>query len=68
MRVLVILSFILVISFKLGLDLVFWMESPLYGIRGTVGIIAYFVAYSIIGDMILAPCDFWRLSSLKVFQ
>ena len=68
MRVLVILSFILAISFMIGLDLVLWMESPLYGIGGIVGMIAYFVAYSISGDMILAPRDYWRLSSWKVFQ
>lgn len=68
MRVLVFLSFILAIAFMLGLDVVLWMEDPLYGIGGLVGVIAYFVAYAISGDMIIAPRDFWRLSSWQVFK
>ncbi len=52
----------------LGLDVVLWMEEPLYGIGGIVGIVAYFIAYSISGDMIIAPRDFWRLSSWQVFK
>ena len=38
----------------LGLDVVLWMENPLYGIGGLVGIISYFIAYAISGDMIIA--------------
>ena len=68
MRVLVFLSFILAIAFMLGLDFVLWMENPLYGIGGLVGIVAYFIAYAISGDMIIAPRDFWRLSSWQVFK
>ena len=68
MRVLVFLSFCLSIAFMLGLDVVLWMEEPLYGIGGIVGIVAYFIAYSISGDMIIAPRDFWRLSSWQVFK
>ena len=52
----------------LGLDVVLWMEEPLYGIGGIVGIVAHFIAYSISGDMIIAPRDFWRLSSWQVFK
>ena len=68
MRVLVFLSFCLSIAFMLGLDVVLWMEESLYGIGGIVGIVAYFIAYSISGDMIIAPRDFWRLSSWQVFK
>ena len=68
MRVLVFLSFILAIAFMLGLDFVLWMKNPLYGIGGLVGIVAYFIAYAISGDMIIAPRDFWRLSSWQVFK
>ena len=68
MRVLVFLSFCLSIAFMLGLDVVLWMENPLYGIGGLVGIISYFIAYAISGDMIIAPRDFWRLSSWQVFK
>ena len=68
MRVLVFLSFCLSIAFMLGLDVVLWMEEPMYGIAGLVGFIAYFIAYAISGDMIIAPRDFWRLSSWQVFK
>lgn len=52
----------------LGLDAVLWMEDPLYGIGGIVGIVAFFIAYAISGDVIVAPRDFWRLSSWQVFK
>ena len=52
----------------LGLDLVLWAENPMFGIGGILGIIAYFIAYSISGDMVIAPRDFWRLSSWQVFK
>ena len=68
MRVLVFLSFIFAIAFMLGLDVVLWMENPLYGIGGIVGFVAYFIAYSISGDTIIAPRDFWRLSNWQVFK
>jgi hypothetical protein len=32
----------------LGLDLVLWAENPMFGIGGILGIIAYFIAYSIV--------------------
>lgn len=50
-----------------GLDVVLWIENPLYGIGGIVGIIAFFIAYAISGDMIITPRDFWRMSSWQVF-
>lgn len=46
-----------------GLDMVLWMENPMYGIGGIIGIIAFFIAYTISGDMIVAPRYFWRLSN-----
>ena len=68
MRVLVFISFFLAVVFMLGLDVVLWKENPLYGIGGLVGVIAYFIAYAISGDMIVVPRDFWRLSSWQVFK
>lgn len=68
MRILVFLSFCLSVAFMVGLDIVLWMEEPLYGIGGIVGIVAYFIAYAISGDMIIAPRDFWRLSCWQVFK
>ena len=68
MRVILFLSFCLSIAFMVGLDTLLWMETPMYGIAGIIGIIAYFIAYSISGDMIIAPRDFWRLSSWQVYK
>ena len=68
MRVILFLSFCLSIAFMVGLDTLLWMETRMYGIAGIIGIIAYFIAYSISGDMIIAPRDFWRLSSWQVYK
>lgn len=68
MRILVFLSFVFAVAFMLGLDIILWKEDPLYGIGGIIGVIVYFVAYAISGDMIIAPRDFWRLSSWQVFK
>ena len=68
MRVLVFLSFCLAILLMLGLGFTLWTENPLYGVGGLVGIVAFFIAYAISGDMIIAPRDFWRLSSWQVFR
>ena len=48
----------------LGLDVVLGMEEPVYGIAGLVGFIAYFIAYSISGDMIIAPRETKQLASI----
>lgn len=68
MRVLTFLTFILAMIFMVGLDIVLFVEDPLYGIGGIIGIIGFFVAYSISGDMIIAPRDYWRLSNWEVFK
>ena len=68
MPVFVFIAFASSIAFMLGLDILMWMESPLYGIGGLIGIVAFFIAYAISGDMIIAPRDFWRLSSWQVFK
>lgn len=52
----------------LGVGFTLWTENPLYGVGGLVGIVAFFIAYAISGDMIIAPRDFWRLSSWQVFR
>ena len=52
----------------IGLDIVLFMEDPLYGVGGIIGTIGFFLAYSISGDMIVAPRDYWRLSSWEVFK
>ena len=68
MKIIVFLSLCFSIAFMLGLDLVLWAGNPMFGIGGILGIIAYFIAYSISGDMVIAPRAFWRLSSWQVFK
>lgn len=50
------------------LDAVLWGESSIYGIGGIIRIISFFIAYAISGNIIVAPRDFWRLSSWQVFK
>lgn len=52
----------------LGLTVFLFMEDVLYGAGGVLGIIAFFIGYSISGDMIVAPRDYWRLSKWDVFM
>lgn len=68
MRVLTFLTFTIAIIFMVGLDIVFFTEDILYGVGGIIGIISFFIAYSISGDMIIASRDYWRLSSWQVFR
>lgn len=68
MKFFVYFSFTLAIVFMLTMDVVMWTEHVLYGIGGLIGMIGFFIAYSISGDMIIAPRDFWRFSSWQVFK
>lgn len=68
MRFFVVLTFVVAIAFMIGLDVVLFCENALYGVGGIIGIIAFFIAYSISGDMIVAPRDYWRLSNWEVFK
>lgn len=51
-----------------GMDIFLFLEDVLYGIGGIIGILGFVIAYSISGDMIIAPRDYWRLSSWQVFR
>ena len=68
MRFLTFLTFIIAMTFMAGMDIFLFSEDVLYGIGGIIGIIGFFIAYSISGDMIIAPRDYWRLSSWQVFR
>ena len=52
----------------IGMDIFLLSEDVLYGIGGIIGILGFVIAYSISGDMIIAPRDYWRLSSWQVFR
>ena len=68
MRVLTFLTFVIAMIFMVAMDIFLFSEDALYGIGGIIGIIGFFIAYSISGDMIVAPRDYWRLSSWQVFR
>lgn len=68
MRVLTFLTFLIAMIFMVAMDIFLFSEDVLYGIGGIIGIIGFFIAYSISGDMIIAPRDYWRLSSWQVFR
>ena len=54
--------------FMVAMDIFLFSEDVLYGIGGIIGILGFVIAYSISGDMIIAPRDYWRLSSWQVFR
>mgnify|MGYP003301912420 FL=1 len=68
MRILTFLTFVIAMIFMVAMDIFLFSEDVLYGIGGIIGIIGFFIAYSISGDMIIAPRDYWRLSSWQVFR
>ena len=68
MKVLTFLTFVIAMIFMVAMDIFLFSEDVLYGIGGIIGIIGFFIAYSISGDMIIAPRDYWRLSSWQVFR
>jgi hypothetical protein len=68
MRVLTFLTFVIAMAFMVGMDIFLFSEDVLYVIGGVIGIVGFFIAYSISGDMIVAPRDYWRLSSWQVFR
>ena len=68
MRVLTFLTFLIAMIFMVAMDIFLFSEDVLYGIGGIIGIIGFFIAYSISGDMIIAPRDYWKLSSWQVFR
>ena len=68
MRILTFLTFVIAITIMAGMEVFLFTEDVLYGIGGVIGIVGFFIAYSISGDMIVAPRDYWRLSSWQVFR
>ena len=67
MRVLSFLAMLTSFVFMIGLDVVLFEEEVMYGIGGIIGIIGFVIAYSISGNMILTPRDFFFESSLGNF-
>ena len=68
MRVLTFLTFVIAMAAMIGMDIFLFSEDELYGLGGIIGILGFFIAYSISGDMVIAPRDYWRLSRWEVFR
>ena len=68
MRVLTFLTFVIAMAALIGMDIFLFSEDELYGLGGIIGIIGFFIAYSISGDMIISPREYWALSSWEVFR
>ena len=68
MRILTFLTFVIAMAAMIGMDIFLFSEDELYGLGGIIGILGFFIAYSISGDMVIAPRDYWRLSSWEVFK
>lgn len=68
MRVLSFLAMLTSFVFMIGLDVVLFEEKVMYGIGGIIGIIGFVIAYSISGNMILTPRDFFFESSWGIFK
>ena len=52
----------------LAADAVLWTVSIYSGIGGIIGIVGFFVGYSISGGMTIAPRDYWRFPEFTVFK
>lgn len=50
------------------LDTCLWTVSVYSGIGGLIGIVGFFVGYSISGGMTIAPRDYWRFPEFTVFK
>ena len=49
-------------------DIYLWTFSWCLGVGGLLGLIGFFVGYSISSGMTLAPRDYWRLPDYEVFR
>lgn len=50
------------------LDTCLWIVSVYSGIGGIIGIVGFFIGYSISGGMTIAPRDYWRFPEFTVFK
>ena len=49
-------------------DIYLWAFSWCLGVGGLLGLIGFFIGYSISGGMTIAPRDYWRLPDYEVFK
>lgn len=68
MKVISFLVMVLVVAFMVLIDIILFGESVAYGLGGIIGMVAFYIAYSISVEMSLAPRDFWVNSSWEIFK
>lgn len=49
-------------------DIYLWTLSWCCGAGGLLGLVGFFVGYSVSGGMTIAPRDYWRLPDYEVFK
>ena len=49
-------------------DIYLWTFSWCLGVGGLLGLIGFFIGYSISGGMTIAPRDYWRLPDYEVYK
>ena len=52
----------------LGINIYLWTLSWCCGVGGLIGIVGFFIGYSISDGMTIAPRDYWRLPKYEVFK
>ena len=68
MGIIKLILFVLNVIGWLVADIYLWTISWYCGIGGIVGLIAFFIGYTISGGMTVAPRDYWRLPAYEVFK
>lgn len=68
MKVVQAIVFVANILFLLVVDAYLWTVSWCWGLGCIIGIVGFFIGYSLSGGMTLAPRDYWRNSQYAVFK
>ena len=68
MKIIKLLLFLCDIIGWMIADIYLWTVSWCLGVGGLLGLIGFFVGYSISGGMTIAPRDYWRLPDYEVFK
>ena len=68
MKIIKLLLFLCDIIGWMIADIYLWTFSWCLGVGGLLGLIGFFIGYSISGGMTIAPRDYWRLPDYEVYK
>jgi hypothetical protein len=68
MKVIQAIVFVANVLLLLIADAFLWTISWRWGLGGIIGIVGFFIGYSLSGGMTLAPRDYWRNSKYAIFK